>query len=362
MFVYESSSGNTGILASFFKYKLDHVQKLVHVIRPKHFPDYDIDLLEIVNQSRRTSKQRQCTKCAIKYFYRLGNIIWPNNLYHKISHNEYPSEYFITIIQIMEIFDDYIINPPIIISHINSFSVIPFHYNKLQILDSLAAHGSTQGYIIPDKSCELGKKCSHNYIYSEHSGVINIENNQVENIIVSTNSNRISDADSDIYLPTNTAILEKYPYIYHTHPLTNGYGGRVDSGILYEFPSTSDIYNFVFYYTNGIVQASIIVAPEGMYILRLLEYEKGPLLDKNNFDKITRYIMRVEKKAIIEYRDILENITEDDFHTIIGANIEYIRMLNQLMHKYNIHIEYYPRVLRNGIWSLRQINLQYIED
>ena len=56
--------------------------------------------------------------------------------------------------------------------------------------------------------------------------------------------------------------------MFHTHPPTPFPGSRVVDGILYEFPSISDIYHFADHFNAGETQGSLIIAPEGMYIIR----------------------------------------------------------------------------------------------
>ena len=138
----------------------------------------------------------------------------------------------------------------------------------LLIIDALVKQGSYPRYIVDNNSVKK-------YIYSEHSGVLNLtSNDKINNVVVSTESSRIDSHDTNIYLPINTDILSKHEFLFHTHPNTTTYAGRMNEGIIYELPSANDILNFVKYHNNGVAQASIIAAPEGIYVVRLIVYEK----------------------------------------------------------------------------------------
>src|SRR5271154_2470388 len=219
----------------FFLDKLKQIQKIVKPFKG------DINLSMI-------------TKQASSKWFKLGNICWPGNMPYLIKHNAYPSEYFIKMILNLCVINDHIVNEPIQIksSEIPYFSYIPLHYNKLLIIDALMKEGSYPRYENQNK-----------YIYSEHSGVISIGNKRITNIIVSADTDRIDVVDKTIFLPNNTANLSAYEYFFHTHPNTLTYAGRIKDGILYEFPSASDLLNFVTYYNTGKAQASLVVAPEG---------------------------------------------------------------------------------------------------
>lgn len=275
--------------------------------------------------------------------YKLGNIIWSK------KKDMYPSEYFIQIIMNIVIINDYIINPPLHLNYedINHFKYIPLTYNKLLIIDALMIQGSFPRYSNDNK-----------FIYSEHSGGIIIKDDKVINIIVSTQTDRIDPNDKTIFLPTNTKDLYKYPYLFHTHPNTKEYGGRLNEGIIYEFPSANDIYNFMKYHDEGKTQGSLIVAPEGSYFIRPIFLHKYNNLEKY-FNKIVSFISKLEKIAINNIPNVNIHIP-DNFHKYIGNNLIYIKMFNKFIKPLNIFIEYYPRIKINNEWCLREINLPFL--
>ena len=358
---YEECNKITMPTYSFFIYKLKQIQKLCKKIYPKDIAQYiqSTQSTQILQSKIMTNK---CDGCNIKIFYKLGKIIWPDILEHKMKiHQSYPSEYFIKIIINTCVIKDYIINPPIGINpeYINMFTYIPLHYNKLLIIDALMHQGSQPRYLLENNKIGMGKK----YIYSEHSGVISIKNKIIDNIIVSTETERIDINDSNIYLPINTENFAKYTYLFHTHPNTSKYAGRIKEGIIYEFPSANDVLNFIKYHNEGKVQASIIITPEGSYVIRPIIYSDKFEIKISFFDHLKKFILELEKLAIEKIKPFVTKISDPEiFHNVIGSNFTYIKMYNKFIRENNLFIEFYPREKKNGEWCLRQINLSYIDD
>ena len=97
-------------------------------------------------------------------------------------------------------------------------------------MDALLQHGS---YI---------KRYNDNnkdFRYSEHMGLLDFNNDGLDKIIVSGKTIRVDEHDNEIYQPDNVVEALDYEYFFHTHPATPRPGGRVDEGILFEFPSTN---------------------------------------------------------------------------------------------------------------------------
>lgn len=363
----------------FFIDKMSKIQKLSEKVYPKKSEIYKIYLQSII-------LNKNCHDCNIKKFYKLGNIVWANNIKHNIeTHQSYPSEYFIKIILNTYIINNYIINPPIQIhsNQINTFKYIPLHYNKLLIIDALMKQGSYPRYLIQkntknsETQLEINsdsnginsnsnnsfKQMDIRYIYSEHSGVLSVKNGIIDNIIVSTKTDRIDVEDNNIYLPINTENLINYEYLFHTHPNTSRYAGRIKEGIIYEFPSVNDIFNFIKYRTEGKAQASIIVVPEGIYIIRPIKYYDKYKINLDLFHLLRKFILKLEKMAIKKYKPYIHKMSDPDtFHDTVGSDMLYIKMYNKFIESANLFIEYYPREKKNGEWCLRQINLPYVEE
>lgn len=340
---YEKCNMKTMTTYLFFLEKLSQIEKLAI--------KYNKSLTHI--------SFNHCSKCESKSYYQLGNIIWEDNIKHKINnHQSYPSEYFINVIINICIINKNIINPPIKIrlEQIKNFSYIPLHYNKLLIIDALMNQGSWPRYLVSNNGNEQ-------YIYSEHSGVITVKNKRIDNIIVSAETDRVNIADDNIYLPNNTEIMGQYEYLFHTHPNTQIYGGRLNDGIIYEFPSANDLLNFIKYYNEGKAQASIIVAPEGIYMIRPIWYtEKYDRINKQFYDDIRKLILKIEASAILKLKEYIPNISNPDiFHNKIANNFSFITMYNKVIEQNNLYIEYYPRENKNNEWCLCPINLPFIE-
>ena len=340
---YEQSLNHTMPTYPFFIDKLKHIEKIVGSVSNGH------DLAKISN-----IKPHNCSKCLSKKIYQTGGIIWPNNIKHKImSHQRFPSEYFIKCILNICIINNSIVNPPIHIDPglVNYFNYIPLHYNKLLIIDALMHEGSYPRYENNGK-----------YIYSEHSGVISIRNKSVESIIVLTDTNRTDVDDNNIFLPVNSPQLLNYEYLFHTHPNTSKYGGRINEGIIYEFPSANDIFNFIKYYADGKAQASLIVSPEGTYLIRPITFTKNYKVDQDFFYYLLKFILRLERLAMKRiYKFIPEISNPDIFHEKVGMDFKCIKSFNRFIEPINLFIEYYPREKKNGEWVLRPINLPFIE-
>ena len=348
---YELCDSVTMASFPFFSAKLLAIQAIV----PKQRVSKQLTSKDTPAQSRSTPP-RLCTKCSIKYLYKLGNIIWPSTLLHLVEqHQSYPSEYFIKVILATDITNNRIVNPPLELSSdlIPYFYYVSLHYNKLLIIDALMHQGSSKRYATSD---------TNRYVYSEHSGAIQVRDRAIHNIIIATDTDRIDSTDSDIYLPINSEVLANYPFIFHTHPNTDIYAGRFSEGIAYEFPSANDLLNFIKYHNEGLAQGSLIVAPEGIYVIRPLKYEPSIAINLTLFYSLRRFILKLEKAAVHKYRHLASTLSEPNvFHKNIGADTSFIYKYNRFIEPANLWVEYYPRVWRNGEWTLRQISLPYIE-
>lgn len=221
--------------------------------------------------------------------------------------------------------------------------------NQLNILDGLYEVGSNQIYIEKNKNISQSKISR----FSEHSGFVYFEKNKVSNINVISGT-RVEQSDPTIYMPKNCLEALEVNYIFHTHPKTPYIGSRIKSGIIYEFPSISDIIHFIDHHNNGKLLGSIVIAPEGIYIIR-----------KNNFNRknisVDYDIMISELEDIftlcyndsyLKYSSINYNkhkvndeikLPEKIFYNKISTNYDYIDKINKVLAKYDIFIDYYAR-------------------
>ncbi|MEM3061978.1 MAG: hypothetical protein QW303_00330 [Nitrososphaerota archaeon] len=341
---FENLSSHFMASYPFFLDKLGLVEKYSRKIdMGKSLSPKDSDMFRI---------EEICEKCIVKKYYQLGNIIWPDNMEHRISdHHLYPSEYFINAILNIQIINDYMINPPIILdpSMIKYFRYIPLHHNKLMILDALMKQGSHPRY-----------EYNLRYVYSEHYGVLTIKDFAIDNIIVSTDG-RIDSRDDNIILPTNNNLMKEHEYLFHTHPNSSTIAGRMDEGVIYEFPSANDIRNFVKHHYDGRVQASLIISPEGIYVIRPIIFGFRPKISSDFFHSLEKFILKLEKLAIKKFDSFRPLINDPNFfHPKVGQNFRYIELYNRYIHSANLFVEYYPRKKKNGEWCLDSINLPYV--
>jgi hypothetical protein len=178
-------------------------------------------------------------------------------------------------------------------------SWISLDTNGLNILDGLYDIGSNKIYIEKNKNVFTSKKNR----YSEHSGFIYFNKNKIDKITVLNNS-RVETSDPTIYMPNNTLEALKVDYLYHTHPKTPYIGSRIKVGIVYEFPSISDIIHYIEHHNNGRLLGSIIIAPEGIYIIHKNIFDREEIkLDYDiMFDKVEEIYHKCFKESFNEYK------------------------------------------------------------
>ena len=328
----EKSDRNTMISYPFF---LDKLQKIESVLK------LHLSKIKIFDAGE--------TK-----YYKLSNIIWSDKMKYLIeTHHRYPSEYFIKVILNTIVIDDYIVNKPIYLdpTKINELNYIPLHHNTLLIMDSLFNNGSQSQY-----ESTSDKK----FLYSEHSGVLSVKNNRIENVIIFTDTDRIDKNDQTILLPNNIDIntdVSHFEYLFHTHPNATIYAGRINEGVLLEVPSASDLLYFSKYSATKNIQGSIIVAPEGMYVIRVIKYGEKIKLDQTLLHNIKSFILDLEEEAVRKVQGIKNLSDPDIFHKTVGSDLSYIKSYNKFIKSTNIMVEYYPRYKKNNQWFLRPMCL-----
>ncbi len=221
--------------------------------------------------------------------------------------------------------------------------------NSINIINGLYEIGSNQIYTEKNKNIKETKISR----YSEHFGFIYFDKNKVSNIDVIT-MYRVDQSDPIIYMPKTCLEILKVEYIFHTHPKTPYIGSRIKNGAFYEFPSISDITHFIEHHNDGKLVASIVISPEGIYIIRKNNFNINPIivdydiliLDLNDIysecfnDSYLKY-------SFIDYTKYKLNneikLPEDFFYERIANNYEYIQKINNVLIKYDLFIEYYAR-------------------
>lgn len=346
----------------FYNYEFDNMPKLK--INKNKWTGQDIflmKLLKVEQNLKKTKGYHNHNSFTCKFhpdinttgYYQFANIRWSSILYHLIKeHNASISDEFKNEIFNFNIRTNIISRITNMTSNTitkNGIKYIKINRNQLHIIDALYNHGGYEKKYQDEKN--------KIFRYSEHSGVLDFNNNGLEKIIISTNKSRIDAHDNEIYLPNNMDDAIDYEYIFHTHPATPFPGARASVGILYEFPSIGDIYHFLDHYNDGITQGSIIVAPEGMYIIR--KYCIDDLKIKINEQKLRVELIDVmtqsQHTAIKKYGT---NFSINKFYSVIAQDTIWIDMINNVLNKFSMHIEYYPRIKNsNKQWVLQELIL-----
>lgn len=181
------------------------------------------------------------------------------------------------------------------------------------------------------------------YRYSEHSGLLDFNENGLERLIISGNTTRVDANDDDIFLPRNMIDAIDYEYMFHTHPPTPTPGFRAKLGILYEFPSVSDLFNFMDHYNDGLTQGSIVLAPEGLYIIHkfVVDDKKIKINENKLYREINKTMWLQQRQAIKKYG---LNFNSHKFYSEIAQNKTYINNLNKVLNKFQLNIEYHSRI------------------
>lgn len=319
--------------AELFITKLQEIEK--YLLKKEKFKKYD--------------EPKSCLLCNAKNittgYFIVNNIIWEDGLIHYIkNHNIKPSNEFV----------DYIFRfyPKDInrnrnrqrkktikirgISVIKSdMKYLKIDRNQILILDALMEHGSYRYYNDADNKGV--------FRYSEHAGLLDFNDDGLEKIIIYGNTTRVDEDDDDIFLPKNMDEAYDYEYIFHTHPATPKPGGRAAIGILYEFPSISDIFHFIDHYNDGQTQGSIVITAEGMYIIRKKNRnDKKIVMNENKFYKSASHIYaNVQKDAVEKYGIEFNTNT---FYSKISQDKSFINRINKVVNQFEIHIDFYSRV------------------
>ena len=301
-----------------------------------------IKLLEnILNKSGKYLKfenKKKCFLCNDSYSYgtyKLNRYIWEDNLTHYIEkHNIKPPEEFIDFILFSKYNTILKLESRIITDKDTKF--IKINKNQLLILDALLEHG---GY--SKKYSDFKNK--NIFRYSEHSGLFDFGSNKLQKIVVLGNTNRVDKGDDEIFMPNNVKDMFEYEYIFHTHPPTPKPGGRVEGGILYELPSIGDILHFIDHYNDGRISGSVVVTSEGLYNIRdkHLKGNKIKIDEDSLFFEYNKISRKVNDTGIRKYGTTFSNET---FFGKIAQDKKLINKINDVVNKYEIHIDYVPRI------------------
>jgi hypothetical protein len=330
LFPFPKEEKNVWSMTSNFIIKLKKINMLIETKKPGN---------QIIIRDN-NAKNKDCLLCDKKdvchKIYLLDKYLWEDSMIHYIeNHNIKPSDEFIDFIFNLELNDYFAINLIGRIKDKDNIKYLKLEKNQIMILDALMKHGgyTKKYYDINNKNLSR---------YSEHAGFLEIKNKMVYDIVVSGNTIRVDKGDEDIFLPGNMPEMMKANYIFHTHPPTPKPGGRAEDGIIYEFPSTGDIFHFIDHYNDGDPIGSLVMTSEGLYNIRKKDLEPGKIkVDENKlYKEMNKIIWTTNKKAVQDYGT---DFTTYFFYSKIAQNKEYISIINETLNKYMLHIDFFPR-------------------
>lgn len=316
-------------------------------------------ILKNNNKLIKLKEEKKCLLCDDKviaeYTYKFEKYIWEDILMHYIDkHNIKPPEQFLDFIYFHKLHMPINLTTNINLTRENTLKdnlkYIKIHRNQLLILDALLEHG---GYT--KKYTDSEKK--NIFRYSEHSGILNFDKKELQKIIVFGNTNRVDLGDNEIYMPQNVEDMFKYEYLYHTHPPTPKPGGRAEYGIVYELPSIGDILHFIDHFNNGIISGSLVITAEGLYNIRKLDLKKDKLLldEDKLYKEYNMTLRKIQNKCIVKYGT---NFSRNDFYSKIAQDTKLINTINDTVNKFNINIDYIPRIMnKQRKWVLETLYL-----
>ena len=243
-------------------------------------------------------------------------------------------------------FDTYQINARVYKKYEERY--IKISKNQLRIMEALMIDGSNDRKYFDNKN---------KLRYSEHSGLLDFGKSRLQRIIINAKQNISDRVDDLILLPDNMPHAFDFEYIFHKHPATPKPGSRTKDNILYEFPSVSDLFHFIDHYNLGKTQGSIIITPEGIYIIKCINSKLK--INIKNENKIIIFLenelYRIQERAIKKFG---YEISEDKFFKKVANDKTYIEMYNIIIKDLNLKIFYKSRVLKNKKWILEDLYLK----
>jgi hypothetical protein len=332
---------------------------------------------------------RKCPLCGGivgRRIYRYRNVRWTSALVHQIAvHNWRPSSEFTDFLLSNSVvaYPDMVRVGTRVITDMAGKSKggkdiakwVKIDENQWAIMDGLMSHGGVRRWLDRHGASR----------YSEQVGYLEIYGDQLRRTVIGR-SDKSVEVDKTILFPQEMDEIVDHQYYFHTHPPTPHPGGRASVGVLYEFPSASDIEHFAARASIGKTQGSIVIAPEGVYIIGV--WRVGGKLGKHReeveIDLPTDFHYQYGTVAMLIQRRAIEKYLVDDnkkkqknnkkkidddmtssvgrpsakhFYQVIAQDTASISALNEELHKYNIHVSYFPRVKRGSRWILETVYL-----
>lgn len=322
------------VIKDLFLEKLKNIQESIKL--------YKQDSIQYIENNK---KCKYCDKYISNKIYTLNNYNWENNVIHCVNnHNIIVNEKFVEFIMDFDIEDYFSIK----LSGDISNNFLKLDKNQILILDALMKHG---GY--SKKYYDTNMNIIR---FSEHAGYLEMNNKIVKNIVVSGNTDRVDKDDNVIFYPKTIKLKNKFNYIFHTHPPTPRPGGRVDEGIIYEFPGSDDLLYFIDHYNKKNIIGSLVMTSEGLYNIRTIKKIDKLIIDENKLYKMySKLLDEIHNKTIKKYG---EKFNTNFFYSKIAQNTEYIDIINEYLNKFLIHIDFFSRIKdKQGKWFVDTVYL-----
>lgn len=286
-----------------------------------------------------------CPLCKLDvsdHSYNYRDMNWNASLKHQIKiHNWHPSR----------IFMDFLLGATVEIRENNNVIVLAgvqqkesgklfVTRNQWGILDALMNSGGKRQWIDDNNKKR----------YTESGGYLVRNGSKNEVDITIGKSNESDPADKTILFPNEMPAVVENEYYFHTHPSTSRPGGRLKNGIIYEFPSPGDLLHFIAKQSYGKTRGSIIVCPEGIYIICRDENKKLSV-PENAGEQYFKWLENVEDKAIADFK--LKNTPSlKQFYEEIAVETKYAKSLDRKLQKWGLRLHYIPRAKIGGKWII----------
>lgn len=281
-----------------------------------------------------------CPLCKVvvsdrSYTYR--NMNWDASLKHQIrKHNWHPSRMFL----------DFLLGATIEIKQKGSVVLAGRHengklfvtQNQWGILDALMHSGGKRQWADNRKKMR----------YTETAGVLNRIGNRVG--ISLGESEEEDPIDKSILFPNEMPEVAEHEYYFHTHPPTSRPGGRVKTGILYEFPSSGDILHYIHQQSYGKTVGSLIIAPEGVYIIGR-DKQKKLNVPRDAGEIYFNWLEKTEDQAITDFK-LKGTPTIKQFYEEIATEKKYVKSLDKHLQTWGLRLHFIPRTKVNGKWII----------
>ena len=282
------------------------------------------------------------------YYYR--EMVWDGALIHQIMrHGWHPSE----------LFTDFVVAATISIDR-NNGSVriagrrtanqngthhLTIDRNQWHIMDALMLAGGKRQWL--DKHNRERFSEAVGFLEPDASG------SSVERIVLGR-ADMVDQNDTTILFPDPLKGLEEHEYYFHTHPPTPKPGARVSEGILYEMPSPDDLMHFVNNLAYGSTRGSIVLAPEGVYILTVRRNKQQKdivTLPESAYEDYLDVVIDVQKQAIAHF-GIKRVVSQQVFYEKVAQDTQWAQKVDRLLKKWGLRLHYKPRSFINGSWII----------